>query len=411
MARRDPVPTDFAALTPEWLTARLREARILREARVAAVEIVPLGEGQGFVGDVARLRLRLEPAENGAPRSLIAKLPTRRGRNRGFAQMNGIYEREVRFYRELAPTLEIPVPRSYFGHYDETPGAEHGQAIARFLDALPAWVLLPLVTFLAFLSRFNRNRYLLLIEDLAPAAVGDQVQGCGPEECERALRTLARLHAQFWNSPRLMDVWWILPADLLANSAQMLYRRERRAFAERATTPESLGPWLEWLDLHGATVLRQLGGPPWTLLHADYRLDNLFFARDGRVIVADWQNPLRGAPAMDVAYFLSGALPAGESLSRVEALLDAYHAELRAQGIADYGRPELGRDYRLGLTAVLQRLAVTDTGLFDLGADRGQALLGSWTARLAHLLSETSPDSLRRDEALPALAQAPVGTP
>jgi len=397
MARKDFVPTDFDALTPAWLTAALRAGGHLDAAEVRAIRVEPLGEGQGFVGDVARLHLTLDPEEPGAPASVIAKLPTSRGKNRGFAQMNGIYEKEVRFYRELAPEVAVPVPRAYYGHYDETPGAEHGQAVARFLDRLPIWILLPFVSLIAFLSRFNRNRYLLLIEDLAPAEVGDQVRGCSVADCELALRTLARLHAQFWQDPRLVDIWWVLPADLLQHSTQYFYRREWQGFAGRMYTTADLRPWLEWLDRHGEAVLRHLGGPPWTFLHADYRLDNLFFTSDRRVIVADWQNPLRGSPAIDVAYFLSGAFPLGASLSEAEALLDAYHDELQRAGVDDYDRRVLGRDYRLGLTTVLQRLAVSDTELFDLGGGRGQDLLHTWCARVAHLLSETPPEALWQD--------------
>lgn len=141
-------------------------------------ELERLGEGQGFLGDVARVGLELDRDEAGAPRSLIAKLPTSTNRrNRGFAQMNGAYEREIRFYQELAGRAGVRTPRLYYGAFDPTPWAEHGEAVARFFARLPFWLLHPILRFLSWLSGFSPNRYVLLLEDLAPARVGDQVAG------------------------------------------------------------------------------------------------------------------------------------------------------------------------------------------------------------------------------------------
>ena len=46
---------------------------------------------------------------------------------------------------------------------------------------------------------------------------------------------------------------------------------------------------------------------PHTIIHGDYRLDNLFFGTDEsdyELAVIDWQIASRGGAAYDVAYFI-----------------------------------------------------------------------------------------------------------
>jgi hypothetical protein len=69
------IPTELDELTPEWLTQVLREEGSVRHATVISVEREVLGEGRGFTGRVVRLRLGYDAAEDGAPHSLVAKLP------------------------------------------------------------------------------------------------------------------------------------------------------------------------------------------------------------------------------------------------------------------------------------------------------------------------------------------------
>ncbi len=75
-------------------------------------------------------------------------------------------EVEVRFYQEVAPTLGVRTPRCY--HADVDP------ATAEFV---------------------------LILEDLAPARVGDQVAGCTVDEAALALTELAALHAPALGGP------------------------------------------------------------------------------------------------------------------------------------------------------------------------------------------------------------------
>ena len=69
------IPDGPAELTPEWLTCALRQTGTIKDARVISVDARPTGAGVGFIGQVVRVTLCYDMGEEGAPRSLIAKLP------------------------------------------------------------------------------------------------------------------------------------------------------------------------------------------------------------------------------------------------------------------------------------------------------------------------------------------------
>src|SRR5213076_3051859 len=114
-----PLPTSIGTVTPGWLTAALR-AGGLDGVTVTAVNSTAIGEGVGFIGQVARLDLDYSGASQTAPPSLVAKLRSTDPGSRMIGVAFGLYEREVRFYKELAEQAGLPVPRCYFAAYDAT---------------------------------------------------------------------------------------------------------------------------------------------------------------------------------------------------------------------------------------------------------------------------------------------------
>ncbi|MCK9926303.1 ecdysteroid 22-kinase family protein [Frankia sp. Mgl5] len=89
---------------------------------------------------------------------------------------------------------------------------------------------------------------------------------------------------------------------------------------------------------------------PYSLVHGDYRLDNLMFPPDGSGVCAvDWQTIIIGLPARDLAYFLATALP--PSLRRAEEvpIVSAYHGRLVELGVRGYSARECFADYRRGM--------------------------------------------------------------
>ncbi|KKL87345.1 hypothetical protein LCGC14_1935660, partial [marine sediment metagenome] len=194
------IPAGPQEITPQWLTLALRQTGTITDATVESFESTAIGEGAGFMGQLAQVALLYEGSDVGAPRSLIAKFPSDVPENRDIGNHFHFYERETRFYQEIADEVELRTPRCYYS--------------AMNVEA---------------------DEYVLLLEDLAPARVGDQLTGCSPEEAELAIRHLAKFHATWWESPRLAEIDWM---PLVSDPTQMQavedsYRDTWDSFLER----------------------------------------------------------------------------------------------------------------------------------------------------------------------------------
>lgn len=372
------IPERLDDLTPEWLTAALREADELAPAgAVISVEREVLGEGEGFLGDIARLTLGYEGGEG--PATVVAKLP--KLANRAMGELLGAYERESCFYDEMAADLPLTTPRMYYGDFDRDAASERQEAALKLADRTPRLLAARMTQFAKWFSGRKKRRYILLLEDIGDAEPGDQVTGIPAERCATVLAALARMHAAFWNSPAVENRFWLIPLSIDARIRNGLFLDSQAVFRERFAhlVDDGFARALAWAAEHGVEGVQRLQrGAPVTLLHCDPRLDNVAF-RDGEPIVFDWQLVRRGPAAYDVAYFLSGASP---DLTPEEegGLLRGYHASLEELGVGGYSFEAFERDYHLGLLTAMQTLTATDQ--MDMGDGRGLQLMEAWYERL-----------------------------
>jgi Phosphotransferase enzyme family len=309
-----PLVTEPDELTAEWLSRALRAGGTLPPARsVVAVERSTVGTGQ--MGDAVRLVVTYdEPVE--APPSFVAKLPAADPTSRATGTQMRSYETEVRFYQELAPGLPIRTPRCHHAAVDEASGL-----------------------------------FVLLLEDLAPARQGDQLAGCDLDQAAVAVREVAKLHGPRWGDPSLEQLPWLNRhddgrADLLAEMVPGLYDGFVERYGDRLDDD---------VLAMGAAFVRSvrrwygLRPRPWTVVHTDYRLDNLLFgtAEGGPPIaVVDWQTVGLGPGVSDVAYFLGAGLALGERRAHERELLREWHDGVVAFGVTGYDRDRCWEDYR-----------------------------------------------------------------
>jgi len=351
-------------LTADWLSGALGWP-------ISAVERQILGKGQGFLGDIIRLRLTSDAPD--APATVIAKLPKKA--NRATGEMLGVYEREILFFQDLAGKVPARTPEVYFSHYDRDAGSEKQKPILKTFDRMPGF-LTPLIAVMGAKIAAGKNRkYLLIMEDLGTLEVGDQLAGASIEQCAQALGHIAGTHRSFWNDSELDEKFWLLPMDIDARMRHRMFKKSLPALRKIAN--DDLKTHLDWLESNSAKLMTSFTrDAPRTLVHCDLRLDNVCFDKDSCAYL-DWQLTRVGPAAYDIAYFLGGALAPETTADEERELVRDYHRKL---DVLDYPFESLWRDYQRGLMLTVSSLAPTEDIEIDQG--RGQDMMGRWLERL-----------------------------
>src|SRR5271168_3453846 len=153
-------------LTTQWL----RDA--FENSAIEGFRVEPIGTGQ--MSESRRVLLDYSDTTGTGPASVVLKTASADENSRSVGVQLGIYDREIHFYRELAPRLGGPLPACHLA----------------VVDAAEGW-------------------FTLLLEDVAPAVQGDQIAGCSPEQASLAVRELARLHAPVFGDTQLGATPWL----------------------------------------------------------------------------------------------------------------------------------------------------------------------------------------------------------
>lgn len=317
-------PVSYQDLTADWLTEALGY-------RVKGFTVAPLGEGVGVIGLVTRVHL---DADDG-PESLIAKFPSPFPGNRAVADTYDMYEREYRFYTEVAPRVPIRAPTCYHAEFN-----------------------------------LENRDFVLLLEDLSGFRVGDQVQGCTVSEAHRIIASLAALHRHSWQPD---DSTGIREHDTPSQREGMIggfrmgwpfvlenfprhFTDERVRFG--ALVPDSVNRLLD--EIHEG---------PLVIAHGDVRLDNVFFSEEGIALV-DYQAVCKAAPEHDLAYFVTQSLP--DHVRQAQDWHRVYFRHLVSKGI-EYDRARSFERYRRCALYFLC-YAVVIAGTLDMANERGRLL-------------------------------------
>jgi aminoglycoside/choline kinase family phosphotransferase len=227
---------------------------------------------------------------------------------------------------------------------------------------------------------FETDDYVLLLEDLGHLDIGDQIEGASADDAATALESLAAFHATFWESPRLDSIEWMPRIDDPGMKiGREIYAASLPGFKEvfaHAIDPERLDV-IDRFSENVHQLMDRFAAMPNTIVHFDYRLDNLFFDRDGDggVTMIDFQASCKGGGAYDVGYFLSQNLRTEVRRAHEDDLLRLYHEALSAGGVEGYSFDQFRADYRVGVLYgwIIPVYAV---GTLDSSSERAMAL---WT--------------------------------
>jgi hypothetical protein len=348
---------DPEELSADWLTAVLRESGAATDgATVTGFETTAIGTGQ--MSESHRVALEWDDGTPAGPASVVVKVAAGDQTSRSTGIGLGIYEREIRFYRDVAPRVGGPVAACHHAAFDPSEG----------------W-------------------FTLVLEDAAPAVQGDQIAGCTVEEARLALRELARLHAPVWNDAGLGTAGWLNQPSVVDQAlvtqlvGGFMERYEERLEPEHRAVVERFVPRLD--DYLADRP------EPFSIVHGDYRLDNLLFGEPGSpkpLTVVDWQTVSWGPPLLDASYFLGAGLASGDRSAHEEALVREYHGCLLDLGVADLGWDACWEEYRRRafhgvLMAVVASMLVVRT-------ERGDDMFMTSLARHAQQVLDLEAESL-----------------
>ncbi len=344
--------SDSQAIDTDWLTEALREAGVLTTGRVADAQSRLIGTGK--MGDNLRITLDYEDAPAGAPVSVVAKLPAADPAARGNASGQGAYWREVSFYLEVAPRIQMRTPKVYLALIDE-----------------------------------SKSDFVILMEDLDPAIPGDQIEGCDAETAALALRELTKLQVPLVDDRKVLEREWIIQYTKEgAEVGQTFLQQMWPGFVERFTdylSPESIALGDRFANSFVKWTLAS--GGPRTLVHGDYRLENMLFSEEEgerTIAIVDWQTCQNGSLLTDVAYCLGGGLQIEDRRAYERDLVDRYRGEIGKLGV-ELSESDCWRSYR---HASLQGVLITVLGaMMSSPGERSDRMFGAMIERhLQHAL-------------------------
>ena len=291
-------------VTAHWLSSVLGK-------RIEAVRWEAIGTGQ--VGDSVRFHVSAAEAVS----TLAGKFSAADEASRATATTFGLYRKEVEFYRQVAPYLDVRAPHVHFADVSE-----------------------------------DGDEFVLLFEDLGPAEQGDQIGGCSIERARAAIRQAAAIHAPSWQRADLLDLDWLQPPEQLGITVAAMYPQAQTVFRERyadTLEPEYMALCEELAEL--APTYFRSDPDRQCIVHGDFRLDNMLFdigAGQEPIAILDWQTVTVGKAMTDVGYFMGCGI--GEALWRdhEDELLDLW---LQAMGDAGVNltRDDIQADYRRGI--------------------------------------------------------------
>jgi hypothetical protein len=309
-------------ITPEWITWVLYQTGVLRNATVTQIDMERISGEVSFNAQLMRLSLTYNFVEATAPHTLILKLPTTDTTLQANATVFRPGSKEHWFYQRIAPSTRLHVARCYYSAVDAT-----------------------------------TRESVLVLEDLVSAQRINQVTGVAADAAQLALQSVAGLHSGWWerqSATEIQELQSITDSSGAAEAlVEKLYAQAWPQFLQSGivTVPTDVKRFGERLVGRITETEQLLTSSPQTLIHGDFRLDNLLFDLQKEppcCWLLDWEDVAFGCGVCDLAWFLGGCLQLQAS-THEEDLLRFYHHTLLDKGVLDYSWLQCLHDYRYAM--------------------------------------------------------------
>ncbi len=344
------IAADVSEITTDALN-RLFESAGAELPTVAAVDATALDGGYGYLSRSFRLRVRWTgEGADGAPPTLVAKLPLQARLGAMTPDAVRMYRREAMFYRVVAPDARLRTPKAWVAEFDERTGAA-----------------------------------VMVLEDLGAMESFRDDETVSIDRVETALVRLARLHARYWNGDELDRMDWLgRPAvsgvdQVSAERFGALWPQLVNSGAyELSSIQLRLG---ELLRTKMDGVYEALHAGPESLIHADLHQENLFFDGSEPVFI-DWALAERANPAKDVAKLTASCLEPGTARWEQGGLIRRYVRALDAEGVAGVSFEEIERFVHLAMCHYLATLSFLSDRDFAALAEQPEARTDHTSSRV-----------------------------
>ncbi|MBL7501159.1 phosphotransferase [Frankia sp. CNm7] len=304
------VPRDAEELlSPEWLTAALR-------TRFPDITVTAVHPGPVVSRLSTNIRFRVEYTGD-VPEDFTPYLCAKGyfGEVGWLARRAG--EHEVVFYRDLAARAGV---RTLRGVYADIDPETHANVI------ITEDVIAQGGTFL------------------------DGIEDYTPDQAAESLEQLAVMHAAMWQDPAIAaddSLASRLDTHLMARGLKEISKNFDSELG--AVVPEQARDAQRLVDAYRALATAAKTAAPWTLLHGDTHLGNVFLDGAGRPSFTDWQLAQRGPWYLDVGYHIAATISVADRRRTERDLLRHYLDRLRAGGVDAPAFDQAWLDIRQGM--------------------------------------------------------------
>ena len=350
------------SVTAEWMQRALTAGAAFGSPRVEALEAETLGGESNALGSLLRCRLTVHDAAPSVPETVVVKLPGTDPKALKFARWLSLHEREYEHYRHAAQHVPMRSPTLYYGEFDH-----------------------------------RSDRFVLVLEDLREMETVARTIGDERGRASLAVREAARLHGRFWDAvdnPPLSGLCDSL-SPRYARTLQIAYLVCLPAVLERFDShfsprilrfAEELGPRI-------AAHFASAAAGPKTLLHGDYRVENMFFGAGDAFAAIDWQGSGTGCGLYDVAYFMATSVSTDERRRMERGALEEYHDIVCRMGAKDYSFEDCWRSYRQNMLGAFMA-RILGCGGFDVTDPERRNLAATMLSRAIAAVEDLDADDL-----------------
>jgi len=280
--------------------------------------------GKGLLSDMAKLTLAYNHVTPDLPKTVIAKLPPPQGYIRDQVLRLKLFEKEIRFYTEVAPKSPIRTPDLIYSAMD----SEH-------------------------------QRHVLLLQDCSHyAEIDPQLDGLSYQQTKIIVLKIADFHARWWDDKSLSSFYWMPrfddPEAKATNIDRFRFHWDACIQMEdfKNALPEGGLKAGQKIYEQRPWLFETAPGDKLTVYHGDFKSDNMFFDRDtpqDPLVFFDWSTVKIGRGTADLSYLLGYCLATELRRQYEKDVLRSYYDRLLDRGVTNYSFDECYSDYLRGL--------------------------------------------------------------